>query len=55
MAESIGPRGDRVSDPVRRRNKELSPGATTPLVVALSLLCWMLLIVLGRGLWSAFG
>jgi hypothetical protein len=53
MAESTRARGNRASQSVRRRSEPLSPGTATLIIVALSLLCWLLLIFLGRGLLCA--
>ena len=53
MAETTGPRDDRVAARIGRQSGRLSPETTTLLITALSLLCWLLLIVLGKGLWSA--
>jgi hypothetical protein len=55
MAESIRPRDERIARPLRRRSDRLSAETTTLIIVALSLLCWALLVALGVALWSALG
>jgi hypothetical protein len=58
MAESVRPRNGRIARPLRRQTEKterLSGDASALVIAALSLLCWVLLVLLGTALWSALG